>query len=247
MFLFFHSGLFGLPVYTGFMYRRTPPHKHTSGCVCVCAWLCIWKIFLYVYMYSMWGFLKPQQGFGLPSQMRTLIRSSDVSWLHRSPGACWDGSLHVAGHVWSGGRSSWSTCHTVDSWSASPPCVYDSDASARLNGRTFCHSQARCTRRAAHQCAPLGGLWDGTTCRTSSHSLWKDSSASSRDTRLAFRPPPSCSGSVWEPPSPSGRPSHRRSTGNSPAPPSPPSRRRTCRLPLFQRWWGCIYSGPIKS
>lgn len=92
-------------------------------------------------------------------------------------------------------------------------------------------------RYVTHQCGPLGGLWGGTTCHTSSHSPWMDSSVSSPETPVCPTLPSSCPGCP------------RRLAGNSPAPPSP-----VCRF--LHRWhfyclrrcyWDCIYSILIKS
>lgn len=131
---------------TGFVEKVQAPHAGVDVCVC----LCMCSMYLCVHMYSMWVCLTPRWGFGLQNQRRTRTRSNAFSWPRRSPGACWDESLDVAGRVSSGGRSSWSTCHTSDSWSAFRLCACDSDGWARPIGRTSCRSLPRYTQRGAH-------------------------------------------------------------------------------------------------
>lgn len=108
-----------------------------------------WHVPFAVYMYSVRPCLTPRRGSCPQSQRTTPTRSSGVSWRRWSPAACWAGSQRAAGRVWSGGRSSWSTCRTAGSWSASRPCACGSDGSARPTGRTSCRSRARYTRRGA--------------------------------------------------------------------------------------------------
>lgn len=115
----------------------------------LCTYTPLHYMYLFVYMYSKWVGLTPRPGSCLQSRRTTPKRSSGVSWLRWSPAACWGGTPRAAGRVSSGGRSSWSTCRTAGSWSASRPCACGSGASARPTGRTSCRSRARYTRRGA--------------------------------------------------------------------------------------------------
>lgn len=90
----------GLSVWKGFVCLCTHTHiTHGGVSMFVYASVSTTCTFMHcIYMYSMWACLTPLQGFGLQNQ-RTPTRSSGVSWLHWSPGACWDGSPRAAARV----------------------------------------------------------------------------------------------------------------------------------------------------
>lgn len=103
------------------------------------------------------------------------ITEVTLSWYWRAEGPCsvrvaqtgssWSGG---SWHVWRGGHSSWTSCRTADTQSASPPCVCGGASAAHLNGWSFYRRRASYRWRAFLQHAsadvPSGARSSCTLC-----------------------------------------------------------------------------------
>lgn len=100
-----------------------------------------------------------------------------LSWYWWAEGPCsvraaQTGSFWSGGswHVWRGGHSSWTSCHTADTQSASLRCVCGGAAVTRLNGWSFYRRRAsyrwRASPRHASADVPSGERSSCTLCRT---------------------------------------------------------------------------------